>query len=59
MLSVIQTVDLEGMMADGILGLAPSSQKTHADLFIDELYSHGIIEKRVFSFYIAPTNSGA
>lgn len=54
MLSVFQTIDLDGLMADGILGLAPSAQKTEADLFIDELYNAGVIDKRIFSLYIAP-----
>lgn len=40
------------MKADGILGLAPSSQRTQSSVFINELFNSGIIDKRVFSFYI-------
>lgn len=40
-------------MSDGILGLAPSKQGTQASLFIDELYNNGLIDKRLFSFFIS------
>jgi len=52
MLSVFMTKDLKSMKADGILGLAPSQQKTRASVFINELFYAGIIDKRVFSFYV-------
>lgn len=54
MLSVIQTNELGGLAADGILGLAPSAQKTQASLFIEELFNAGLIEKKMFSLYLAP-----
>lgn len=34
------------------MGLAPSNQRSNSKLFIDELYSKGIISDRIFSFYI-------
>lgn len=53
MLAVERTsADLSELMADGILGLAPSTQRTKASLFIEELYNNGIIDKRIFSFSI-------
>jgi Eukaryotic aspartyl protease len=58
MLSVIQTSGLEGLSADGIIGLAPSTQRTKASLFVDELYNAGQISKRIFSFKIMPKESG-
>jgi len=47
------TQDLSGLKADGILGLSPSSQSTGAMLIVDELYNAGIIDSRIFSFYIS------
>lgn len=41
------------MKADGILGLSPSSQRSTASLFVDELYNAGIIDQKMFSFYIS------
>ena len=52
-LAVDYTSDLEELKSDGVLGLAPSSQRTRAPVFIDELYQKGIIDNRVFSFYMA------
>jgi hypothetical protein len=53
MLAVVQTNDLSGLKADGILGLAPSTQRTQSSLFLDELYNNGIIDNKIFSFYIS------
>lgn len=50
-------MDLDGLQADGILGLAPSTQRTQAELFIEELYTQGLIDKKIFSFYLAPGES--
>lgn len=58
MLSVVQTSGLEGLSSDGIIGLAPSSQKTKASLFVDEMYNAGKIDKRIFSFKINSIESG-
>lgn len=52
MLSIVSMRELDGLISDGILGLAPSNQRTEASLFIDELKNSGVIDKRVFSFYI-------
>jgi len=38
MLSVIKNSGLEGLDADGLLGLSPSNQGTQALVYIDELY---------------------
>eukprot|EP00347_Sterkiella_histriomuscorum_P000125 403377076 len=46
--------DLSGLRADGILGMSPSKQATQADLLINELYSQGSIDEKVFSLYIQP-----
>ena len=58
MLSVVQTQGLEGLSSDGIIGLAPSNQKTKASLFVDELYNSGKIDKRIFSFKLNSAESG-
>jgi len=52
-LSVVQTQDLNGLKADGIIGLSPSTQNTQASLFVDELYNSGIIDQRIFSSYMS------
>jgi len=39
-------------------GLAPSNQRTDANLFIEELDQSQIIEKRIFSFAINSIDSG-
>ena len=38
-----ETTGLDGLSADGLLGLAPSNQRTLANVFIDKLYSQGVI----------------
>ncbi|CDW83892.1 eukaryotic aspartyl protease family protein [Stylonychia lemnae] len=48
-LAVDQATDLSGLQCDGIIGLAPSTQFTQSDLFIDKLFMNGIINERVFS----------
>lgn len=53
MLAVDSTKDLKVLKADGVVGLAPSAQRTRAKIFIDELYQANIIDSRVFSFYLA------
>jgi cathepsin D len=54
MLSVIATTGLDGLSSDGLLGLAPSNQMTLANVFIDKLYDAGVIDNKVFSFYLRP-----
>ena len=58
MLSVVQTSGLDGLSSDGIIGLAPSNQKTKSALFVDELFNAGQIDKRIFSFKINSIESG-
>lgn len=58
-LSVFEAKDLEGLQSDGILGLAPSSQNTTAELFIDRLVRHGLITERVFAFSLGGTDESS
>ncbi len=55
-LSVFLTSDLSGLQADGILGLAPSSQGTGALMFVEKLYNEGVINRKMFSFSLGGTN---
>lgn len=55
-LSVFEAKDLQGLQSDGILGLAPSTQNTTAELFIDRLMRHGLITERVFAFNLGGTD---
>jgi hypothetical protein len=50
MLGVFIESELEGLQSDGILGLAPNSQGTNSDIFINKLKDDGVIDERVFSF---------
>jgi hypothetical protein len=38
LLAVFLETDLSNLQCDGILGLAPNSQNTKADVFLDRLY---------------------
>jgi hypothetical protein len=53
MLAVTETSGLSGLKSDGILGLAPATTSSENTLFIDELYSQGIIDSKVFSFLLS------
>ena len=57
MLSVIKIEGLSGLMSDGVVGLAPTAQRTQASVLIDELYWNRIISDRVFSFKLNPLSS--
>ena len=48
----MSTYNLHGLKADGILGLAPSSQGTKSSMVLDELYNQGLLSKRIFSVMI-------
>ena len=50
MLVIEESWDLKGLYADGILGMAPTSQKGNADLVVQKLYEQGAIPDNVFSF---------
>ena len=52
MLLIEDSWDLNGLYADGILGMAPSSQRGKADLVVQKLYQQGAIPENVFSFQI-------
>ncbi|CDW71184.1 eukaryotic aspartyl protease family protein [Stylonychia lemnae] len=58
-LSVFRTSELDSLQADGILGLAPSNQRTKSSVFVEELFKHGIIKERVFSFYVSKGQSSS
>ena len=45
-----ESIRLDAIYADGIIGLAPSPQRTGKKLFMDELYSQGLVRDRMFSF---------
>jgi hypothetical protein len=40
---------MNGVYADGIMGMSPTSDEGEADLIIEELYKQGIIDEKVFS----------
>jgi len=50
MLVIEDAWDLKGLYADGILGLAPSSQRGKSDLVVKKLYEQDVIPEPVFSF---------
>lgn len=50
--SVVGQRDLEGLAGAGIIGLAPSSQGTAAQLFVPSLYRKGAIKQNVFAMFI-------
>ena len=50
MLLIEDSWDLNGLYADGILGMAPTSQSGKADLVVKKLWEQGAIPESVFSF---------
>jgi hypothetical protein len=50
MLVIEASWDLKGLYADGILGLAPTSQRGRADLVVQKLWEQGSIPEPIFSF---------
>lgn len=38
------------------MGMSPSSQHSDAELLIDQLYSQGSIDEKVFSLFLQPDN---
>lgn len=52
MLVIEESWDLKGLYADGILGMAPTSQRGKADLVVQKLYEQGSIPENVFSFQV-------
>lgn len=51
-LVINQAWDLEGLYADGIMGMSPSNQEGGAELVIDELYNQGAIDEKIFSIQV-------
>ena len=51
-MNVIKTEDDEGFLADGILGLSPSTFNDGYDLMIDQLFNQSLIDSKVFSFQV-------
>eukprot|EP00347_Sterkiella_histriomuscorum_P006557 403352320 len=51
-LTTFQQTGLNGLQADGILGLAPQNQGSQADMLLDELQIQGIIQNRTFSILV-------
>ena len=43
LLAITHVDGLEGLYGEGVVGLAPTAQRTDASIFIDELYRSGII----------------
>ena len=58
MLAVTYVEGLEGLYGDGVVGLAPSAQRSDASVFIDELYRERIIQKKIFSMELNSLASG-
>jgi len=48
-MTIVESIRLDAVYADGIIGLAPSPQRTGKTLFIDQLYKNNLIRDRVFS----------
>lgn len=48
-IAITEEKDMIHMVSSGVLGLAPSSQRSNSKMFISELYNAGIIKQKVFS----------
>ena len=59
--NVVMQQGLDGLQADGIIGLAPTvhtnAQDYTSELFINRLYEDGAIEEPVFSLMIDPNDT--
>lgn len=53
---VSQSSDLEGLAADGLIGLAFNSLSDGYPVFVEELYEQNAIEEKVFSFYLGESS---
>jgi Eukaryotic aspartyl protease len=49
MLVINQAWDLDGLYADGIMGMSPTAQFSDAELVITEMHKQGVIDEQVFS----------
>jgi Eukaryotic aspartyl protease len=52
MMVIDKTWSLDGLAADGIMGMAPTVQREGAALMVNELYKQGAINESVFSFQV-------
>ncbi|OMJ84768.1 hypothetical protein SteCoe_14021 [Stentor coeruleus] len=53
---VSQSSDLDGLAADGLVGLAFNSLSDGYPVFVEVLYEQNVIEKPVFSFYLGESS---
>ncbi len=54
--SVVDQQGLNGLKADGIVGMAPSAQ---SDLFVTQLYNDRKISQNVFAFVLGRNNESS
>jgi len=58
-LNVYHAQDLKGLVADGLIGMAPRPPPGHpADIFVNELYTQGVISRNIFSMYLGDIYKG-
>jgi hypothetical protein len=54
---VYHAQDLDSIVADGLVGLAPNSPNDHPNpTFVTTLYDQGVIGRNMFSLYLAKTD---
>ena len=57
-LNVFHAQDLEGLVSDGLLGLAPKADaKQPSNIFVKELFNQGVIGKSTFSMCLSEMGS--
>jgi hypothetical protein len=57
-LNVHRAFDLSALQTDGLLGLAPNAPPDHPyETLVYELYSQKLIERNMFSLYLAHTGA--
>jgi len=58
-LNVFHARELHGLVSDGLIGMAPHPPPNHpADIFVNELYSQGVIKRNVFTLYFGNVYEG-
>jgi hypothetical protein len=54
---VYLAIDLDTIVADGLVGLAPNSPNDHPNpTLVTTLYNNGVIDRNMFSLYLAKTD---
>lgn len=54
---VYHAIDLDSIVADGLVGLAPNSPSDHPNpTIVSALYDHGVIGRNMFSIFLAHTD---